>query len=221
MNRLEWILGILLVVLLVIVAALSLVFWFRPDAPTTASPNIAAEVAAYANQVEPTPVHAGHTAQIAYTAARETAVSWQNDAILLSARATWPQGMTEKELRQGETTWTFTFYSAAADKTALISVIDNKANIITQGTLKQPANAITPAGWHLDSSDAIDQLLEQGGTDFINREGITSLTMTLTTDPENGRIQWLIQLAATQSLRLLTMNIDATSGEILSVDQTT
>ena len=74
--------------------------------------------------------------------------------------------------------------------------------------------------WNLDSRDAIDRFLQEGGADFMNSEGITSLTMTLTADAENGRIQWLIQLTATQSLRTLTMQIDATSGEIVTVAKT-
>ena len=219
MNRLEWILGIMLVVLLVIVVALSLMFWFRADTPA-APASAATEVASFANKVAPTPVFAGQTAQIAFVAAQRTAVSWQSDAALLNATATWPQGATAQELRVGETTWGFTFYSPAADEMALISVIEDEANLIMSGPFAEPTQLIGPTGWNLDSTDAIDQFLREGGVDFINSEGVTNLTMTLAADEENGRIQWLIQLAAAQSLRTLTMRIDATSGEILTIDKT-
>ena len=210
----------MLVVLLVVIVALSLMFWYRSDTPPAAPANLATEVASYAGKVEPTSVYAGQTAQIAFAAAQKTAVSWQPDAALLNASATWPQGSTRQDLLSGETTWSYTFFSPETDKTALISVLGNEASMVMQGTLNQPAQPVNPGGWTLDSTDAIKQFLNEGGTDFMNNEGVTSLMMTLTADPENGRVQWLIQLAATQALRILTMRIDATSGEILAIDKT-
>lgn len=223
MNRLEWVLGIMLALLLVIVAALALMFWFRGDEPGMAAvpANTATEVAFYADKVEPTPVFEGQSAKIAFVTAQRTAVAWQSDAALLNATATWPQGAAETDLRQGKTTWGFTFYSPAAASMALISVVDNEASLIMQGPMATSTQLFDANGWNLDSSDAIDRLLQEGGSAFINEEGITALTMTLTMDAENGRILWLVQLSATQSLRTLTMSLDATSGEILEMNQTT
>lgn len=223
MNRLEWVLGIMLALLLVIVAALALMFWFRGDEPGMAavSANTATEVAFYADKVEPTPVFEGQSAKIAFVAAQRTAVAWQSDAALLNATATWPQGAAETDLRQGKTTWGFTFYSPAAASMALISVVDNEASLIMQGPMAAPTQLFDANGWNLDSSDAVDRLLQEGGSAFINEEGITALTMTLTMDAENGRILWLVQLSATQSLRTLTLSLDATSGELLEMNQTT
>ncbi len=221
MNRLEWILGIMLVVLFVIVAALSLMFWFRSDSRGTEVGNLATEVAGYADKAEPTSVFTGQTAQLAFVAAQRTAVSWQSDATLLNASATWPQGATAVDLRSGEATWGFTFYSPATAQMSLISVIENKATIIIQGPSDVPAYLINHTSWNLDSNEAIDLFLQQGGAEFMNTEGVTALTMTLAIDEENGRIQWIVQLAAAQSLRTLTMNMDATSGEILILNKTT
>jgi hypothetical protein len=223
MNRLEWVLGIMLALLLVVVAVLALMFWFRSDKPGAAAvpANAATEVAFYADKVEPTPVFTGQTAQMAFVAAQRTAVSWQPDAVLLNATATWPQGASEADLRQGETTWGFTFYSPSAASMALFSVIDNEASLVMQSAMPQPDQLLDTSGWNLDSSDAIDRMLQEGGAAFINEEGVTALTMTLMMGGDNGRILWLIQLSATQSLRTLTMSLDATSGEVLEVNQTT
>ena len=222
MNRLEWVLGIMLALLLVVVAVLAVLFWVRSDEPGVAGgpANIAAEAAAFADKVEPTPVFAGQTAQIAYVAAQRTAVSWQSDAVLLNATATWPQGATEAELRQGKTAWGFTFYSPTAAGTALISVVDNEANLIMEGALPGADQLLDTSGWKLDSSDAVGRLMEEGGAAFINEEGITALTMSLMMDEGNGRILWHIQLSATQRMRTFTMSLDATSGEILASNQT-
>lgn len=223
MNRLEWVLGIMLALLLIIVAALALMFWFRADEPGLAAvpANTATEVAFYADKVEPTPAVAGQSAKLAFVTAQRTAVSWQPDAQLLNATATWPQGATEEALRQGKAAWGFTFYSSAAASMALISVADNEASLIMQGAMEKPARLFETSGWNLDSTDAIERLLQEGGSAFINEEGVTALTLNLTMDADNGRILWQIQLAATQSLRTMTLSLDATSGEILEINQTT
>lgn len=219
MNRLEWILGIMLVILLVVVVALSLMFWFRADEPVAETANIATEVASYANKVEPTSVFVGQTAQLAYGAAQRTAVSWQPDAALLNATATWPQGSTRDTLLKGEISWAMTFISPATNQMALISVIEDQANMITQGPLKQDSHPIDLGSWEQDSTETIEIFLIEGGDVFMRDEGLTTLTMTLSADPENGRLQWQLLMAASQSLRSLTMQIDAASGEVISIDQ--
>jgi hypothetical protein len=223
MNRLEWVLGIMLALLLVIVAALALMFWFRSNEPGVAAvpANTATEVAFYADKVEPTPAAEGQSAILAFVAAQGTAVSWQPDAQLLNATATWPQGATEEDLRQGEAAWGFTFYSPAAASMALISVSDNEASLIMHSAMDEPTQMFDASSWNLDSTDAVERLLQEGGSAFIDEEGVTALTMTLTADAGNGRILWHIQLAATQSLRTLTLSLDATSGELLEINQTT
>ena len=125
MNRLEWILGIILVLLLVVVGALSLTFWFRNDRTAVSAPasNSAAIIADRADDIAPTPTFDGRSAIVAYAAAQNTAVAWQPDAQLFNAQATWPQGSTADELRQGKTSWGFTFYSPATASMALISVL--------------------------------------------------------------------------------------------------
>jgi len=62
-------------------------------------------------------------------------------------------------------------------------------------------------------------LLAQGGQEFLAREGVTSMVMTLTTDNENGRLEWLIGLFAPQTENTLALRLDATSGEILEIIQ--
>ena len=218
MNRLEWILGIVLAILLVVVAVFSLLLWFRPD-DQQAAPNSEAAIAAQANQVAPTSVFEGQTAKLAFVAAQSVADSWQSDAALLNASATWPQGASTKQLLDGETTWSFTFYSPATGSTALISVVENNATLLSAGRYELTTPLLAASGWQLDSKDAIEQFLAEGGESFINNNGVTNLTMMLSTSSETGRIEWLVSLFGTQTLRSLTMQLDATSGEILTLDE--
>ena len=104
---------------------------------------------------------------------------------------------------------------------ALFSIVEDQVNIITQGPLKQISDPIDVEGWGQDSTAAIEKFLIEGGDLFMQNESPTTLTIILTSDSANGRLQWQLAMAATQTLRSLTMTIDAVSGEIISIDQTT
>lgn len=219
MNRLEWILGIVLVVLLLAVAALSLLFWFRPQATNILQPaaNSGTVIARQAAVVAPTSVFTGETSLMAYGRAQSAAAAWQPDARLLNAQATWPQLANSQQLRDGKTTWGFTFYSPAAQEIAVISVVEDAARIVSQGPYQQTGNLLNATGWNLDSQEAITAMLAAGGSQFFSETGVASLTMMLTLDDSegDGRMEWQMNLIAPQHGRGLKMRIDATSGEIL------
>jgi hypothetical protein len=221
MSRLEWILGIVLVVLLGIVIVLSLVFWFQPETPAVSSQRTgtAAIIAERADNIAPTSVFAGQTAKMAYAAAQRAALNWRDDARLLNASATWPQGASQQQILSGETTWAFTFYSAASGAFVMISVVENQAAIVSEGEAAQATEPLAASGWQLDSRDAIQQFLEEGGATFMETAGVTNLIIQLNTDNSNGRIEWFVSLFAKQTGSSLNMRIDATSGEILSIEE--
>ncbi len=214
MNRLEWILGIVLVILLIAVAVVSLLFWFGPRQTVQQTED---PLRAQGLKIEPTSVFEGRTAKVAYAAAQNEAQAWQPDAELLNATATWPQGAPVQQLLDGETSWSFTFYSPSAGKTALISVVEGKAALVSAATYTQENPVLNVSGWNLDSQEVIRALLQEGGNDFMKQEPITTLTTALfTDDPEqNGRIEWQVSLISLANGRALMVRIDATSGEIL------
>jgi hypothetical protein len=222
MSRLEWILGIVLVVLLGIVIVLSLIFWFQPEAPVISSQQTELEaiIADQADNIAPTSVFVGQTAKAAFAAAQREAMAWQEDAVLLNASAAWPQGASQQQVLDGETTWGFTFYSETTGTFAMISVVENQANLVSRGENPQQATQpLDASGWRVDSRAAIRQFLDEGGTTFMDAAGVTNLIMRLSTDNQSGRIEWFVSLFATQSGGSFTMRIDATSGEVLSVEE--
>lgn len=224
-NRLEWLLGIILIILLIIVAVLSLVFWFRPESPGItavndgSSQNSATVVAQQAGEIGPTAVYSGHTAKLAYVSAEGLAKSWQEDAALLNATATWSQGATVSNLQSGQTTWAFTFYSPSTQRSTTISVVDNQTTFIGEGVSPIAYTLSDVTGWQLDSNQAIQILLDQGGYNFINQEGITILTMALMLDDgtPSSQMEWLTSLIGTESGNSLDLRINATTGEILEI----
>lgn len=224
MNRLEWILGIVLVVLLLVVAVLSLTFWFRNDRTAVPAPaaNSATIIAQRADDIAPTPEYDGRSAIVAYAAAQNSAQEWQSDAQLMSAQATWPQGSNAQQLLQGEESWGFTFYSPAAQRIAIFSVVEDTAAKISEGDHEQTDPLLSASGWNLDSQDAIEVFLAEGGNTFLAEQGVSTMTMALmASDGEgNGRLEWQISLFSLQSGQAFTMRLDATSGEVLSTNPT-
>lgn len=217
MNRLEWTLGIILVVLLVVVAVFSLLLWFRPSTTTmtAGSSGSGAVISAQADQIAPTSVFVGQTAKVAFAAAQQVAINWQSDAALLNASATWPQGARASDLQTGQTTWSFTFYSVQGGATALIAVVENEATLLSNGRFQNTTPILAAGGWQVDSEAVINQFLSQGGETFIQDNGVTTMTMMLSTSNETGRIEWFISLFGEQTARWLEMRLDATSGEVL------
>jgi hypothetical protein len=222
MNRLEWILGIVLVVLLLVVAVVSLTFWFRNDRTAVPAPaaNSATIIAQRADDIAPTPEYEGRSAIVAYAAAQNSALEWQSDARLLTAQATWPQGSTAQQLLKGEESWGFTFYSPAAQRIAVFSVVEDTAAKVSEGDHQQTDPVLSASGWNLDSQDAIEVFLAGGGNTFLAEQGVSTMTMALmASDAEvNGRLEWQISLFSLQSGQAFTMRLDATSGEVLSTN---
>lgn len=224
-NRLEWILGILLIILLIIVVVLSVVFWFRPEAPGIGSngggspQNSATTVAQNAALVGPTPVYEGNTARVAFVDAQRTALTWQADAQLLNASATWPQGAAINALASGEEAWTFTFYSQGVSKTAVYTVVDRQVTFIGESNSPTFQEVRDSSAWQIDSNEAIRLLLEQGGSQFLEQEQITILTMVLMTHTQtpSQQMEWFLSLIGTESGNSIDLRINAASGELLEI----
>jgi hypothetical protein len=217
MSRLEWILGLVLLALLIVVVGLAASLWLNPSrsvAPSLSSE--AALVAASANQVEPMRTTAVQTAKNDYLLAYAATRNWQGDAALINATATWPQGAKASDLTPGKEAWSFIFYTPSARTTAVVSVADGAASLSPRDTPRE-IQPLDITGWQMDSSDATEIFLANGGEAFIGSEGITIYSMTLLlNDPNNNnRAEWLMSLLAPGNGRSLTMRLDASSGEII------
>ncbi len=214
MNRLEWVLGILLVALLLIVVGISALLWLQPRA--TAVPEGYVQVTTAAG-VAPTSVYPGATARVGYAAAQRGVADWYADAVLLDAVATWPQGVSETELRAGTANWGYTFYSPTAGAVTLVTVIGATPKRVSESLYTPPATIMDAGAWLLDSQQAVNIFLDDGGAAFLRDNGVTTLIMQLAASNRSERMEWLVSLFADETGRSYTMRIDATSGEILEV----
>jgi hypothetical protein len=217
MSRLEWILGLILVLLLIVAAGLALSLWLGPQMAIQPG-NGTDLIAAYADDVAELPETPGQTAKRAFVMAQTAAQAWQSDAKLVSASATWPQGAQAEYIKQGAADWGFTFHSPATQTNAVVTIANGQP-VLIPGQTKNTLSLLQSSSWQLDSSDVVKKFLEEGGKAFIDTEGITILSMTFATnDPNsNGRLEWLISALATQTGHSYTMRVDAASGETLEI----
>lgn len=217
MSRLEWILGLILVLLLVVAAGLALSMWLRPQ--IAAQPDNGDDlIAAYADDVAELPETPGQTAKSAFVLAQTAAQAWQPDAQMVSAFATWPQGAQTAYIEQGTANWGFTFHSPATQASAVVTIANGQPVLIL-GESRDAVSLLQSSSWQLDSSDVITKFLAEGGKTFIDTEGVTILSLTFATNNpnDNGRLEWLISALATQTGHSYTMRVDAASGETLEI----
>lgn len=221
MSRLEWVLGILLVLLLLIVVGVSAMLWFRPEVPTL-DENAAANATAVAAREEgaaSTPVVEGRTARLAFVPAQNEARQWQEDAVLVQAQATWPRNTGADTLQAGAASWSYTFYSPEAGRTALIVVRDEQASLLSESANKVAEPLANVTGWNVDSQQALTQFLEAGGSAFMRDARTTTAIMELSLANENQRPEWFMSLFANRSGRSFNMRLDASTGDVIEVER--
>lgn len=214
MSRLEWVLGILLVVLLVAVLGISALIWLRPQAPEL--PEGLPPTRSAAAVPVPTSVYEESTAMVGYARAQQAIQDWHSDAVLLDATATWPQGVTETMLRAGEANWAYTFYSPAQSAIALVTVQGDAASRISENVYSAPSPLADAGSWLLDSTQAIDKFMAEGAAQFLQAEGPSTMIMKLTA--VDDQMVWFLSLFANGSGRAFTMRIHATTGEVLELE---
>lgn len=203
MTRLEWILGGVLTLLVLAIAALLLLSWLGPRSAPALSPASAA-------MIQPTSTFKGQTAHSAFDAAQPVAIDWAADARMINAMATWPEG---SDIEQGAATWTFTFYSAGQPGTALISVIDNDATLVSSSGQAEPSlAAVNRAEWQLDSRDAIQRLLAAGGQSFLEQQGQATLILNLSVKEQ---VEWEGVLFVNATGESFSRRLDAKNGEVI------
>lgn len=218
MNRLEWILGFILLVLVAVVGLFAFRLWSQDATTATTANTLPTTVPAAGLATEvPTPAFVGETAKMAFAEARGLALQWAPDAELVTATATWPQGTSETMLQTGSTTWGFTFYAPAAAETAVITVVDREPQLVSSSPYRQalPPQAALIEQWELDSQQVIEQFLNAGGSTFISEGGATTFSMALGSQNTEGLLDWSLTLLAPENGRSLYIRFNAQTGEIL------
>jgi membrane protease YdiL (CAAX protease family) len=195
MKRLEWIIGALLAVFLILGVSVALIVFTN---------NPAEEVAASADL----------TALSAYNLALPAVREWAADAAVVNVRASWQEGT---DFTSGQASWGFVFYSPGQAATVSVAVTDDQAILLNSQKLDQAPPLITAGAWNINSETAAQLLLNSGGSGFIHTQGGAALTMMLSA--ADGQTVWEGTFMARETRRTLYIRLDAGSGAVLDVQQ--
>lgn len=219
MRRSEVLLGTLLVAIFAVVAITVIFFWFRPALQSIGVAGSPPTIPAVVTFSSTNPFPILYTAQVNYAAAQRSASSWRSDGQLLSSTATWASGNSRNEILASEIAWGYTFYSPETSTVAIISVVNGQATLTSEKSASAALLPLEIQQWKVDSNEIVDQLFASGGTQFLEREGNSILTMTLARNLRTGRLEWFVSLISNGTSHSLTMTIDAGTGEILLLEE--
>jgi hypothetical protein len=203
MSRFEKLLTGLLAILVISVVVLLLLFWSEQRQIENFNREVGAQVAEQAS-----PEQQG-TALGAYAAVAPAARAWAADAALIRARGNWPVGTA---FQPAEGSWSFLFYSPQRQAVALLEADKDGANVVSESGTDE---SFDPAGlqqWQVDSPAVVEQLLANGGRDLVQQSGEASLILALNAMEQ---LVWTATLNATNANRLLRLEIDPATGQVL------
>lgn len=218
MSRLDWLLGFVVFLVLLVVAVGGLFFWqqSRLDLDLVMTPLATDGTTAVVQQDSPQ-ANPGQPALISFGRAHGRARGWQEDASLITASATWPVVNSADEVRGGRASWNFVFYSPVNDTAVSTNVVDEKVSVGDPYPIDQILNPLQISGWQIDSDDALNIFLTNGGENFINSQTDVTVATQLSTISESGRMEWLISAFANRNGETLTLVIDASTGDVIEV----
>jgi hypothetical protein len=217
MSRVDWLLGIIVFLLLLVIVAIGLFFWQQSTLDLAVTPvsvgNANAEVAPIVTRSAPEV--SGQPALVSFGRAHGRAQSWAPDASLMTASATWPLITDVDTLREGKANWNFVFFSPDTSTAVSANVVDEQVSVGDPYPITQPVNPLQISGWQIDSDQAIGIFLVNGGEAFLREQTDVSLTSQLSTVSGGTRMEWLFSAFANRNGETFTIVIDASTGDVV------
>ncbi len=201
MSKKEW--GLFLGLLLAVVIVFGVLGYLLLRPTTLAPPAVPSPQATYT-------LEATLTARTTYPLAQEAARGRQPDAQLTSVSATWAETNVKKI---GEpTTWTFQFYSPAANRVYTVVVDQGQARLIREAIAPYASTPLPEGGWPVDSSQALATWLNYGGSKFLMEHlAGTQVVAQLAVSPE-GSATWTVAGLSERGQAYFTLLVDAATG---------
>ncbi len=139
---------------------------------------------------EQTYLNALTTGQEAYRLALPKAQAWHDDVVVTGVEAVWRQPASP-ELLRGKTNWVLYFYSPSAHQTRTLSVVGKTVQINQTNDTDTAPKFIDNNTWQVDSPQAIQTFLQNGGQTFLNSYPHANIHIQLH-QAENGGAEWRI-----------------------------
>ena len=146
-----------------------------------------------------------------YPLADQAARSWQKDARLVSASASWL--FVKVDDFSEPTNWTFQFFSPRTQKIYVVSAGEDQVTVI-RDSLSPYVLPSAPLGeWLLDSNQALTIWLNNGGSGFLAEYPVVNVSAMLQ-PPEDGGLEWVVAGTVQDSQAVHRVRIDAQSGTL-------
>jgi hypothetical protein len=152
----------------------------------------------------------------AYEQAQAAAQARASDAQLVSASAHW-HGVSEDALLGGPGHWTFVFYSPRNDCSLDVVADAGAARVVNQTQVWVTPRSMAEGSWQTGPSDALLAFLACGGRVFLGEHPRAVVDLHLSGNDEGGPV-WTIVALDPEDRSLLSLLIDAETGQVLSAD---
>jgi hypothetical protein len=147
-----------------------------------------------------------------YPRADQAARSWQGDAQLVSATASWSFAQLDDFSRPVD--WTFQFYSPGTHQLYVVSVGEEQVLPVTGMLSPYELPAVTMDNWRVDSHRALSAWLSYGGAAFIRGYSVVDVSARLR-HSQDGRLEWSVVGVVRDSQTVHLVRVDATSGQVI------
>jgi hypothetical protein len=159
--------------------------------------------------------HTLETARDTYPAAVAEAQSWQDEAQLVSATASWSNVQTEADLQQ-TAAWGFTFLSPQTRQVRVVSVTPDGAEHVQTADATAKTRGVEVSAWRVDSKEVLNLFLDNGGRDFLAQYPGATITLRVGLEEGSERLVWYAMGIYSPERATIVVAVDATSGELLS-----
>jgi hypothetical protein len=155
------------------------------------------------------------TAREYYPAAATEAQSWQTDAQLVNATATWSNVQSEEDLHEAAA-WGYTFLSPETRLVSVVSVTPDGAEQVQTLDATATTRGVDASLWQVDSEQVLSVFLDNGGRDFLAQYPGATVTLRIGPDESGERLVWYAMGIYSPERATLVVTVDATTGELLS-----
>jgi len=152
----------------------------------------------------------------AYEQARAAARAQAQDAQLVSASTQW-QTVSKGALSHGARNWTFVFYSPGDSRSLDVVVNAGVARVASQTQAWVVPSVLPESAWQTGPSDVLLAFLACGGRTFLDEHPHAAVDLHLARD-RDGRPTWTVVALDVGDRSLLSVMVDAGTGQVLSVD---
>ncbi len=150
------------------------------------------------------------SARQAFERAQPAARAWQGDAGLSSVSANW-HAARQDDLAGAPPAWVVTFYSPGVGQRQSLVVSSQSVSAWAPERPSGLPPAIDPGRWQVDSRQAMDIFLGDGGREFVLAREPVDVFLTLGLS-EAGQLEWTVVALKSATSESYGLYIDAATG---------